>query len=322
MKILTNSWVLAFFCFATLSHAPTAQAWGRHGHSLIGETAVYLATGEKGGEGFKSHAFDVGYYCNVPDFIWKRPATYETERSEHYMDVDVLDRLAERRPEIRSAVNLPRAEFDKQFPEFPTKAGRAWWRIRELTERLQGFTKELQAAAKAELTERHALQSKWLITAGVIGHYVGDLSMPLHVTENHDGQATGQKGVHAFFEETCVDDLFMHLQDTVYRKAKAAWPSFQKKNAKRSVQEMVEELSRSSLDNIKELLAIDKRSQRQKVQEACHRFEPMILRRLVASSLVLGEIYRRHMNWDFNNDRFYVYVGEPEYIRPGEITAK
>jgi len=33
-----------------------------------------------------------------------------------------------------------------------------------------------------------------------IGHYIGDAHVPLHTTENYNGQLTGQLGLHAFWE--------------------------------------------------------------------------------------------------------------------------
>ena len=33
-----------------------------------------------------------------------------------------------------------------------------------------------------------------------IGHYIADAHVPLHTSSNHDGQMTGQKGIHAFWE--------------------------------------------------------------------------------------------------------------------------
>jgi len=34
------------------------------------------------------------------------------------------------------------------------------------------------------------------VTGGRLGHYVADAYMPLHLTVNHDGQFTGQRGIH------------------------------------------------------------------------------------------------------------------------------
>ena len=33
-----------------------------------------------------------------------------------------------------------------------------------------------------------------------IGHYIGDAHVPLHTTENYNGQLSGQEGIHAFWE--------------------------------------------------------------------------------------------------------------------------
>jgi hypothetical protein len=33
-----------------------------------------------------------------------------------------------------------------------------------------------------------------------IGHYISDAHVPLHASSNHDGQHTGQKGIHGFWE--------------------------------------------------------------------------------------------------------------------------
>ena len=40
-----------------------------------------------------------------------------------------------------------------------------------------------------------------------LGHYVGDAHVPLHTTENYNGQLTGQKGIHAFWESR-IPELF------------------------------------------------------------------------------------------------------------------
>lgn len=41
---------------------------------------------------------------------------------------------------------------------------------------------------------------KILRYAAEIGHYVGDAHVPLHTTENYNGQMTGQTGIHGFWE--------------------------------------------------------------------------------------------------------------------------
>ncbi len=43
--------------------------------------------------------------------------------------------------------------------------------------------------------------------AAEMGHYVGDAHVPLHTTENYNGQLTGQTGIHAFWESR-LPELF------------------------------------------------------------------------------------------------------------------
>ena len=46
---------------------------------------------------------------------------------------------------------------------------------------------------------------KAMLFAADLGHYVGDMSMPLHITRNYNGQYTGQTGVHGRFESNMIN---------------------------------------------------------------------------------------------------------------------
>ena len=69
-----------------------ALAWGRQGHSLVAQAAAYLTTAETKNPIMKDRAFDLGYYANVPDFLWKAPAYYAEESTNHYMDLEIFER--------------------------------------------------------------------------------------------------------------------------------------------------------------------------------------------------------------------------------------
>lgn len=45
-----------------------------------------------------------------------------------------------------------------------------------------------------------------------LGHYVSDAHVPLHTTENYNGQLTGQVGIHGFWESR-LPELFHHEYD-------------------------------------------------------------------------------------------------------------
>lgn len=66
-----------------------------------------------------------------------------------------------------------------------------------------------------------------------LGHYIGDAHVPLHTTENYNGQMTGQRGIHGFWESRLpelyaegydyyvgrayyIDDIQSEIWQTVY----------------------------------------------------------------------------------------------------------
>lgn len=51
-----------------------------------------------------------------------------------------------------------------------------------------------------------------------IGHYIADAHVPLHTTENYDGQRTGQQGIHAFWESR-LPELYAEEYDFLVGRA-------------------------------------------------------------------------------------------------------
>jgi hypothetical protein len=43
--------------------------------------------------------------------------------------------------------------------------------------------------------------------SSILSHYVADLQVPLHTTRNHDGEETGQKGIHARWETGLLERI-------------------------------------------------------------------------------------------------------------------
>ncbi|NJL26208.1 MAG: hypothetical protein HC902_14335 [Calothrix sp. SM1_5_4] len=224
---------------------------------------------------------------------------------------------------MQKPFELSRAEFEARFPDIKEDAGRSFWRVRELVGQLESTAKALREldVEKEKEKEKEKRAStpagRWLVLAGVLSHYVGDLAQPLHVSENYDGQMTGQKGIHSYFEDTCVDELFPKIQSRVDNLARDRWPAFRKKNGGKSLLELLEALARGSIRNVEPLLKIDKKNKRDNLKASCARYEQMIADRLVEGSLVLAEIYRRNVGWKYDGKKFYFFEGAPEYIRPG-----
>lgn len=306
---------------ATTLTSTTAFAWGRMGHDLSARVAAHVLSDATKKSFYKSHSFDLGYYCNVPDLIWKKPATYEVEWTNHFMDIEIFDRefkkaIEEGRLSAKDdPYELSRAAFDLKFPSIPQKAGRSYWRIRELEKRLQA-TSDLLKQKDILTEERHRLQLEWLIVAGTMGHYVSDLSQPLHVTENYDGQMTDQKGIHAHFEDTLVDELWPSIDMQAFKEADRLWAKEANVLAGKSTVALLKDLANSSLKDLDEILKRDKKASREDLKKAVEIYRPIIVRRIAAGSVTLAELWRRHSNWQPNDEKFYSFTGEPAYIEP------
>ena len=75
--------------------------------------------------------------------------------------------------------------------------------------------------------------AKILRLSSDLGHYLGDAHVPLHTTENYNGQLTNQVGIHAFWESR-LPELFANDYDYLTGKAtyienplKEAWKIIQ-----------------------------------------------------------------------------------------------
>ena len=155
-----------------------AYCWGFYAHQQINYYAVFLLPPEmlvlyKPNISFLSaHAVD-------PD---KRRYAVPGEGARHYIDIDSYGKDAFTR--------LPQ-QWDSAKAKFSVDTLNAhgivpWW--------IQTMMVRLTAAFK----ERD--QAKILKLSAEIGHYIADAHVPLHASSNHNGQLTGQVGIHGFWE--------------------------------------------------------------------------------------------------------------------------
>jgi hypothetical protein len=162
-----------------------AHAWGFEAHRLVNERAAGTLP-EPLRELFEGNAAYLRAHSVDPD-LWKthRP----DEGPNHYLELDAFDDLA--------SGAIPRSEraYLKRHGPQAAENGRLPWRVGEVYG-------ELVAAFRARD------EAKALERAAVLGHYVADAFVPLHAVVNHDGQLTGQAGLHARWEI----DLFLRFQ--------------------------------------------------------------------------------------------------------------
>jgi hypothetical protein len=172
IKLFSLSVIL---CFSTIQ----SFAWGIWGHNHINKGAI-MALPKEMGVFFYNHADFIVEESTVPD-LRKYTMNDKAEGPRHYINIEKYNNSFK-------SLNIPFAEITKSFPEDSiNKFGILPWHIQEMMDKL---TEAFRKKRKTEI----------LFIAADLGHYIGDAHMPLHTTINHDGQATGQRGIHAFWE--------------------------------------------------------------------------------------------------------------------------
>lgn len=171
---------------ATLGSVHYVFGWGAWGHNHINKGAV-MALPAQMGMFFYNHADFIVEESTVPD-LRKYTMGDKEEYPRHYIDLEKYTYGTAGRPAtLKDAI----ARYSKDSTD---KYGTLPWHIKEMMEKL---TTAFKNKRKTEI----------LLLAADLGHYVGDAHMPLHTTVNHNGQLTGQIGIHAFWESQ-LPELF------------------------------------------------------------------------------------------------------------------
>ncbi len=226
---------IKFFCLIILSlsfflNVKKAHAWGSLGHRTIAIIASKIV--RKNGAFWRSNASNMGKLTNVPDQYWKNGAGAWIEKPTHWFEMDAYIKNS------NQFQLFPRIFSDatKKYTEKTVLSnGTATWRINQFYE-----------ASVSALKKNNYL--KGLQMAGVMSHYVGDLSQPLHVSQNYDGQQTNNPGIHKFFETINLEnsdqeDLIADVTDQA--KVLLSSPLFEKLHSLSPLDFAFEEITRS-----------------------------------------------------------------------------
>lgn len=177
--------------FIVLISAPLSlHAWGFWAHQRINRLAIFtlppemLALYKANIEYLTEHAVD-------PD---KRRYAVDGEAARHFIDVDHYGVLP--------------------FPNVPRYWSDAKEKLTEDTLMAYGIVPYHIPRDLDRLTRAFRNKDVYSIMkiSADIGHYIGDSHVPLHTTENYNGQLTGQKGIHGFWESR-LPELFGEQYD-------------------------------------------------------------------------------------------------------------
>ncbi|MFN0201347.1 MAG: zinc dependent phospholipase C family protein [Bacteroidia bacterium] len=166
------------FIVMLLAPITPSYSWGFWAHQRINRMAVFTLPPEMLGlykrniEYLTEHAVD-------PD---KRRGAVEGEDAYHYMDVDHYGKIP--------------------FPEMPRYWAQAVEKYSEDTLRAYGIVPFHIPVMMNRLTKAFKDKDidRIMKVSADMGHYIADAHVPLHTTENYNGQLTGQKGIHGFWE--------------------------------------------------------------------------------------------------------------------------
>ena len=128
---------------------------------------------------YKPHIDFISEHATDPD---KRRYAIAAEGARHFIDIDHYG-------------NYP-------YPELPHKWKDAMEKFGEDSLQKYGIVPWHIQVILGRLTKafREKNFSSILKNSAEIGHYISDAHVPLHASENYDGQLTGQTGIHAFWE--------------------------------------------------------------------------------------------------------------------------
>jgi hypothetical protein len=172
--------------------------WGFFGHQKINYHAVFLLPPEMLIL-FKPGVETIRELAVAPD---KRRYLVEAEGPRHYIDMDKYGAYP--------YPDLPRSwkeAIEKYGSDTLQRHGIVPWWIQVMLQRL---TKAFGARDPAAI----------LRYAAELGHYVADAHVPLHTSSNHNGQYTGQKGIHGFWESRIPELLAEKEWDFILEPAK------------------------------------------------------------------------------------------------------
>jgi hypothetical protein len=193
VTIMRRAVVLPLFFLCIVATPRPAAAWGFEAHKFIMARAIALLPTEirpffdKFESSIVEHSID-------PD-LWRTVGWLE-ESTRHFVDMDAYGPYPFK--------DLPR-QYDEAVKrygaDFVTKNGTLPWRTEEMYQKL------VEAFIQKGPYSRENIK----LFSSVIGHYTSDAHVPFHATLNHDGQLTGQWGIHARFES----DLFQRYRSAL-----------------------------------------------------------------------------------------------------------
>lgn len=185
----------------------SSVSWGFYGHKRINRMAVFTLPPEMVSF-YKKHIEFITNHAVDPD---KRRYGVEGEAPRHYIDIDHYGEHA-----FDSVPKFWKQAIAKYTEDTLMAYGIVPWQIEKHYYKLMNAFKD----ENLDLILHYSAD---------LGHYVADAHVPLHTTENYNGQMTGQRGIHGFWESRIPElkaedyDYFVGRAKYIDSPIKTAW---------------------------------------------------------------------------------------------------
>ena len=195
------------YSLSILIIAITCSSWGFFAHKKINRLAVFtLPSGMI--KFYKNNIYYLTEHAVDPD---KRRYADSAEAARHYLDADhyghaPFDSIPER---WQDAADKFSEDTLKAYGIIPWQIQRTYYSLVKAFENRDS--------------------SKILKYSADLGHYISDAHVPLHTTENYNGQLTNQVGIHGFWESRLPElyskdyDFFVGKAQYIENPLKESW---------------------------------------------------------------------------------------------------
>lgn len=190
--------ILLTYCLSI----PATIGWGFLAHKEINEKAIFLLPAPLLSF-YKQHLTFIREEAVKPD---KRRYVVEGEARCHYINIENY----EAKGPIPHHWKAAQQSYDNDFLH---TYGTLPWHITLMKARLTRAFKEKNGPRILRLSAD-------------IGHYIADAHVPLHTTENYDGQLTDQQGIHALWESR-IPELFASEYNFLFQEKASYIPDLQ-----------------------------------------------------------------------------------------------
>ena len=201
--------ILAATCITLLLLPAAMVSWGEKGHLLVNRLAIEFAARDLPPfmETGKSRLI---YNAYEPD-RWREEAGSPmniAQAPDHFFDSEMWGRISTLEPDRYAFMaKLVERKIDL------SKVGYLPYAIVETYGRLTNAFRRYRAAATPE--DRDAAQANAVLYGGILGHYVGDGTMPMHLTIHYNGWAEGVENPRNFTK----DRMFHSRYENAYVNA-------------------------------------------------------------------------------------------------------